>query len=190
MTTTTSSMANQIWASTETNKWLRVATLALCGSIFVALCARIQVPMWPVPMTMQTFAVLFIGLAFGGRIATATMLTYLAEGAAGLPVFANGGGIAYFSSPTAGYLFGFLLAATAVGYLADRGWDRSALRVSGALAIGTALIFVPGVAWLSGFIGLQDAIAGGLLPFLPGEVVKAALAAMCILGLWRMFPVR
>src|SRR3546814_6817923 len=107
--------------------------------------SRTQGPMWPVPMTMQTFAVLLIGLAYGSRLGTATVALYLFEGAIGLPVLATGAGLAYFAGPTAGYLFGFVAAAAFVGRLADRGWGRPAGRVFVAMLAGSAIIYLFGV---------------------------------------------
>jgi biotin transport system substrate-specific component len=137
--------------------------------------------MWPVPMTMQSFVVLVLGMAYGSRLAAATVGLYLLEGALGLPVFAGtperGIGIAYMMGPTGGFLFGFLLVATLMGWLAERGWDRTLVGTVAALAIGTVLLFVPGVAWLAALIGWSKAVAAGLTPFLAGSVVKLALAA-------------
>jgi biotin transport system substrate-specific component len=135
---------------------------------------------------MQTFVVLVLGMAYGWRLAGATVLLYLAQGAIGLPVFAAGGGIAYFAGPTAGYLVGFLLAAVAVGWLAEHGWDRSPLRTLAAMLIGTAIIFACGIAWLSTLIGLPQAIGAGLVPFLLGEAVKVALATAILPFAWRL----
>ena len=104
---------------------VRGIVLAVIGSILLTISAKIQVPFWPVPMTMQTFVVLVLGVAYGWRLAGATVLLYLAQGALSLPVFAAGGGLAYMSGPTGGYLVGFLLAAVAVGWLAERSWARS-----------------------------------------------------------------
>jgi len=179
-------LAEAVWPSERSNPWVRGVALAFAGSIFIAICARIQVPMVPVPMTMQTFAVLLIGLAFGWRLGAATVALYLAEGAVGLPVFAKGGGLAYFAGPTAGYLFGFLAAAFAVGWLAESGWGRPALRIFCAMLIGSALSYLFGAAWLSAFLGLEKAVAVGVMPFLIGDVVKACLAAACLPIAWHL----
>ena len=179
--------------ATPDSKWIppaaRAAMLAVAGSALIAICARIQVPMWPVPMTMQTFAVLLIGLAYGSRLGAATVALYLFEGAAGLPVFAIGAGLAYFAGPTAGYLFGFVAAAAFVGWLADRGWGRPAGRAFVAMLGGSAVIYLFGVGWLAAFVGTEKALALGAVPFLPGDVLKAALAAAA-LQIARRLPVR
>src|SRR3546814_2064493 len=142
----------------------RAVMLAIAGSALIAVCARIQVPMWPVPMTMQTFAVLLIGLAYGSRLGAATVALYLFEGAVGLPVLATGAGLAYFAGPTAGYLLGFVAAAAFVGWFADRGWGRPAGRVFVAMLAGSAVIYQFGVGWLATFVGMEKALALGALP--------------------------
>ena len=164
--------------------WL--ITLAVLGTIAITISAKINVPMWPVPMTMQTFVILVIGFAYGSRLGGATVMLYLAEGAAGLPVFAGGGGLAYMAGPTGGYLVGFVLAAIVVGALAERGWSRNWLMTIIAMTIGTAFIFVFGVAWLANLIGFEKAIAGGLTPFLVGAAVKIGLAAAVMPLAWTL----
>ena len=170
---------------------LRNIVLAVLGTVALWISARIQVPFYPVPMTMQTFVVLTIGAAFGWRLGGATLLLYLAEGAVGLPVFANtperGIGLAYMVGPTGGYLIGFFLGAVAVGWLAERGWDRRVLTTFAAMTIGTAIIFVPGVLWLGAVVGWdKPVLALGLTPFLPGALFKIALAAAILPLAWRL----
>src|SRR5699024_10252613 len=127
--------------------------LAVAGSVLLTLSAKTSVPFWPVPMTLQTLAVLMIGSAFGLRLGVATVLLYIAEGAFGLPVFQgapeSGIGLAYLLGPTGGYLAGFLVAAAIVGWAADRGWDRSVLRLAGVILVADALIMFSGFLWLS-----------------------------------------
>lgn len=168
--------ANGLTASTlPQSLWVR-AGIVLAGTALLALSARVQVPFWPVPMTMQTLAVLMIGATLGARMAGAVLLAYLAEGALGLPVFASGAGLAYMAGPTGGYLLGFLLAAVFVGWASDRGWLRGLVPTAAVMLAGVALIYVPGVAWLAALIGSGKAIAGGLVPFLPAEAFKLAIA--------------
>ncbi len=166
----------------------RNAVLVLAGTALIAIAAKTQVPMVPVPMTMQTFAVLVIGMAFGWRLGGATVLAYLAEGAMGLPVFAGpAAGPAYLLGPTAGYLVGFVGAAALVGWLAERGWDRTPVRTLAANAAGTAVIFAGGFLWLTPFLmNAKDlgigaaagaALASGVTPFLIGAAAKIGLAA-------------
>jgi len=154
------------------------AALALAGSALIALAARAQVPMWPVPMTLQTLAVLVLALGCGARIAGGSVALYMAEGAAGLPVFASGGGLAYFAGPTAGYLFGCLAAALAVGALADRGWAKHPAGGIAAALLGAAIVYLLGWAWLALHVGAAPALAGGVLPFLPGDAVKSVIAGL------------
>lgn len=151
--------------------------LVVAGTALLALSAHAQIPFWPVKLSMQTFVVLALALAYGGRLAAATVVAYLAEGALGLPVFQGGAGLAYMAGPTGGYLAGFVLAAFVVGTLADRGGLASLPRTLGLLALGVALIYVPGLLWLSVLFGTQKAIAFGLVPFLPAEALKIALLA-------------
>jgi len=146
--------------------------LALLGSALLAASAQISLPMWPVPATLQTLAVLLLGALGGPRLGAASVALYLAEGAAGLPVFAGGaGGLAVLAGPTAGYLLGFLPAAWLAG-LAGRGLARQVL----VLTAAHLLLFIPGIAWLAGFVGWERAVSAGFVVFLPGTVVKTALA--------------
>jgi len=172
-------------APTLPQSLLARAGIVLAGTALLALSAKVQVPFWPVPMTLQTLAVMTIGALFGARMAGATVLAYLVEGAAGLPVFATGGGLAYMAGPTGGYLFGFLLAATFAGWASDRGFTRGPVSALGVFLVAEVLIFGPGVLWLSGFTGADKALAAGLLPFLPGEALKLGLAALIVPALWR-----
>lgn len=167
-------------------RWPARLAVVLAGSLILALSARVQVPMWPVPVTMQTFAVLVIALAGGARFATAMVAAYLLEGAIGLPVFASGGGPAYLVGPTAGYLYGFFAAALAAGWLADRNWAQS---VPGAAAAGTlamGLIYLCGAGWLALFIGPEAAFASGVAPFLLADALKVGLAALVLPAFARM----
>ena len=172
------------------NSWPYKLFLALAGTALLTLSAKIQVPFYPVPMTMQTFAVLVIGMAFGWKLGGLTVLAYLLEGAVGLPVFAGtpvkGIGLAYIAGPTGGYLVGFLVSALTVGYLAEKGFDRSVVTTLIAMVIGTALIFLCGYVWLSGLIGLEKAFQFGVLPFVWGAVFKIALAAAILPLCWKL----
>ena len=181
----TKTLAATVWPAGAGFNAMRAGLLALVGSLLVAVSAQIQVPMYPVPMTMQPFAVIVIGAAYGARLGAATLLLYMAEGALGLPVFAGmKGGATVLAGPTAGYIFGFVLAAGAVGWLAERGWDRNVFATVAAMTIGMALIYIPGVAWLATLIGTEKAIAAGMLPFLVGDAVKIALGAVVLPGAW------
>jgi biotin transport system substrate-specific component len=179
-------LADALWSPAAGSNTVRGIVLAVIGSILLTISAKIQVPFWPVPMTMQIFVVLVLGVAYGWRLAGATVLLYLAQGALSLPVFAAGGGLAYMSGPTGGYLVGFLLAAVAVGWLAERGWARSVASTLAAMLIGTVIIFACGIAWLGSLIGLTQAINAGLMPFLLSEAVKIALATALVPFAWRL----
>jgi len=184
-------LAGALWPADTLSKPLRLAVLALAGTALLALSARVQVPFYPVPITMQTFAVLAIGMAYGWRLGGATLLLYLAEGAAGLPVFAKGGGIATFlldpaTGTTAGYLYGFVVAAALVGWLAERGWDRNVATTALAMLIGNVAIYLSGLLWLGALFGWDKPIlAWGLYPFLIGDAFKLALAAAAMPLAWR-----
>jgi biotin transport system substrate-specific component len=162
--------------------------LVLAGSAIIALAAqvRIALPFSPVPVTGQTFAVLLVAAALG-RLGLASVIAYLIEGAFGLPVFAGGGfGVATLVGPTGGYLIGFALAAAIVGSAAERGWDRHLATALVAMLLGEIAIYACGLAWLARFplpVSLLDA---GLIPFIPGDLVKMVLAALALPGAWRL----
>ncbi len=156
----------------------RLAKAVICagvGSLILAISAHVAVPFWPVPITLQTLAVLALGVALGPRLAAAAVLTYLVEGLAGLPVFAQGAGTAVLAGPTGGYIVGFLPAAVAAGWAARQGWLRQPISAFVAFLAADAIVFVCGVAWLATLVGGERAIAGGLVPFLLGEALKIAL---------------
>lgn len=164
----------------------RAAAAAFAGSLLLTLSAKAQVPFWPVPMTMQTMVVLALGAAFGARLAAATVALYLVEGLLGLPVFAGAGaGAAYMAGPTGGYLAGFLVAAAMVGAMAERGWDRSGLRLVAAMALGHAVIFAFGFGWMSVLFGAEKAFALGVAPFWLATILKTLLAAALVAASWK-----
>ncbi len=168
------------------NSLLRNVILAVGGTLVLALAAHIHVPMLPVPMTLQTMAVLAIGGAYGARLGAATLALYAAEGATGLPVFSpTADGYPGITGPTGGYILGFILAAALVGYLADRGWDKSLPKMLAATLLGAAVLYIPGLAWLSTFVGgLPKAIEFGLTPFILGDAIKAVVAALGFSAAW------
>lgn len=151
----------------------------LLGTLFLAASSYIEVPMVPVPINMQTFAVTLVGALFGWRLGALTIITWLAEGALGLPVLSGGAaGAHHFVGPTGGYLFAFPVAGAAVGWLAERGWNgKRVLLAFLALLIGNALCLVVGAAWLAVLIGFEQAIAAGVAPFVLGAVLKSVLGA-------------
>ena len=164
------------------------AVLVVGASLLTALAAQVTVPVpWsPVPITGQTFVVLLSGAVLGARRAFLAQALYLAEGALGLPVFAAGGaGAATFAGPTAGYLFAFPLAAALTGALAERGWDRHFGTMLVAMLVGSTVVFALGLAVLAGFVPSGRLLGAGLYPFLPGDIVKATLAALAFPAAWR-----
>jgi len=177
-------LAERLWSGVSTNR-TQQAALAIAGSLLLAVSAHVKVPFWPVPMTMQTFVVLMIGATYGRNLAVATVAAYLIEGAIGLPFFAASGGVAILVGPTAGYLFGFLVAAGLVGQLANRGMGRTVPTAVLIFIAGDAAIFLCGVGWLSTIIGIDKAVAGGLAPFMLAEAVKIALACALLPMAWK-----
>ncbi len=178
------------------------ALMVLGGSLFIALAAQVQVPMIPVPLTLQTLAVLIVGLTYGARLGAVTLVAYLAEGLMGMPVFAGGmNGIA-FAGPTAGFLVGFVGMAAIAGYAADRG-VKGLVPTALVSLLASALLYVPGVAWamsLAKVAGLDTAAWGAdnlgmvwqyyMAPFLMGDVVKAVVAALIVTGGWAVLKGR
>ncbi len=183
-------LAAVLWPESATRRALRWGILAFAGSLLMTISAKISIPFFPVPMTMQPLVALLIGAAFGWRLGFATILFYLAQGAAGLPVFAGtpekGIGLAYMAGPTGGYLVGFALAAALVGWLAERGWDRSVVTTFAAMVLGVVAIYVPGVLWLSGLIGVDKALTFGLYPFVYGDLLKIALGTAILPFAWKL----
>lgn len=167
---------------------LRNVFLVIAGAFLLTLSARLKVPFYPVPMTMQTFVVLVLGAVYGSRLGAASVAFYLAIGAAGVPVFADtperGIGLVYMMGPTGGFLVGFLASALVVGMLAERGWDRSVAWLLAAMAIGHVVIFAFGVAWLAGLLGWSKAWTLGVAPFFLATLLKTALGAAAVSGLW------
>ncbi|MBT8410430.1 MAG: biotin transporter BioY [Octadecabacter sp.] len=176
---------------------VKQAVLVVLGIAALTLAAKVRVPMWPVPVTMQTFAILTIGAGFGMRLGLATVLGYLALGfilalgGASFTVFTGETAtLAYFAGPTAGYLVGFAVAAGVMGWLAQRGWDRSVASMAGALLIGNGIIYAVGLPWMA-FLFLESHGAAwvfqwGMGNFLIGDVIKLALAALLLPAIWKM----
>lgn len=170
--------------------WVRGLALIIAFSLLTALSAQIAIPTpWSdVPITGQTFAVLLTGALLGSRLGALAMIAYLIEGASGLPFFAAGGsGLARLTvSPWAGYLWSYPLAAFLTGWLAERGWDRSYLKAAAAMALGSILILLGGMIWRFWFMSFDQAWLTGVVPFLPGDVIKIALAAAVLPSGWAL----
>ena len=190
-----SSLAELLWPRREDRAFraLRSAILMALGTALLTLSAKVNLPLPYVPMTLQTLVVLMIGAAYGWRLGSATVIAYLAEGAIGLPVFAGPvGGLTPLVGPTAGYLYGFVLAAFATGWLSQRGWDRSVVWLFVAMAIGHVLILGTGFAWLAfGMkLGVDKAWLVGIVPFIAASLVKNALGATLVPAILRLFAPR
>ena len=197
-------MAQAVWprpAESRVSAWGQDAFLVLAFSLLTALSAQIAIPLsfTPVPITGQTFGVLLTGALLGPRLGAAAMVLYLLEGGAGLPFFAGGaGGAARLAGPTGGYLLSYPFAAALVGWLAVRGWDRRPLPMLAAMLLGSLVVFALGASQLSFFspmrpgvplvphMGLPEAMIEGVYPYLPGDAVKALLAAGLLPAGWKM----
>jgi len=174
---------------------LKQAALVIAGVAFLALAAKTSVPMWPVPLTMGTFAVLTLGAAYGPGLGLVTILAYLGLGALGLDVFVGSSaelsGLTYMMGSTGGYLVGYVLAVLVLGTAARAGWDRSAGRMALAMLIGNVVLYIPGLLWLGQLYGWdQPILAWGLTPFLLGDALKLGLAALVVPGLWKLLARR
>lgn len=175
--------------SSRSLSMLKDVLLVVGFNVLLILSARLSIHLWftPIPITLQTFVVMLAGATLGSRRGALVMLLYLAEGASGLPVFAAGGGWAYLiTSPTAGYLWSYPVAAFVVGFLAERGLDRSFLTSVFAMLPGTVIIYAFGVSWLaiSFHIGLGKAFMLGMWPFIPGDLIKIVIAALLLPAAW------
>ncbi|MEP7172872.1 MAG: biotin transporter BioY [Aestuariivirga sp.] len=191
MGTSNLTLAGRLWPTSSLN-WTRIILLALLGSAIVAVSAQLSVPLYPVPMTLQTLAVLAVGAAYGARLGALTLALYAFEGAIGLPVFANfEGGLFLLTgeiTPRGGYIIGFILAAGLVGYLVEKGWGANVFKLCTAMLMGAAVVYVPGLIWLVGWLivmkgmvitsAITAAFSSGVLPFIVGDIIKAVLAAL------------
>jgi biotin transport system substrate-specific component len=182
-----STLVGLLWPSRDDARFsvLRAIVLMVAGTVLLTLSAKVQVPLPYVPMTLQTLVVLIIGASYGWRLGGATIGLYLMQGAMGMPVFAGPtAGVGYFMGPTGGFLFGFLAAAVAMGFMAERGWDRSLLRVIVMMSVGHALIFAVGLAQLSLVMPFAKAWTVGAAPFIAATLVKTALAVALMQAAW------
>ncbi|MEO0692020.1 MAG: biotin transporter BioY [Pseudomonadota bacterium] len=190
-TTTTDRVLTEAFGPTEgMGLWIKQVALVVAGIAALAIFAKIKVPMWPVPITMGTFAVLTIGATYGSRLGLATILGYMIIGAFGFDVFASSSadayGLTYMMGGTGGYLLGYVLATLALGCAARAGWDRSILGMAAAMLIGTVLIYIPGLLWLGQLYGWdQPILQWGLTPFLIGDALKLLLAALLVPTVWK-----
>ena len=180
-------LINNIYrTNTSTQHLVKVILMIVLGCILLTLSAKIQVPFWPVPMTMQTFVVFIIGMSYGFSFGASTLFSYLILGAIGLPVFAKGGGLMYLTGPTSGYLYGMAVAVAVIGFFADKGYAKSYVKSFLTILIGTIIIFVFGVGYLGLIIGYDKAFSAGLYPFILSETFKIALAVAIIPTIWKL----
>jgi len=175
-------------------RYVSLALLALAGTLILTLSAKTKVVFGPVDMSLQTLAVLAIAAAFGRRLAVATLVLYLAQGAIGFPVFQSspekGIGIAYMLGTTGGYLAGFVVMAAIVGWAADRGWDRNPVKLFAAMVLADFVMLAMGAAWLATFLGTAGAWQFGVAPFIVPDLIKAALAAAVVPAVWSLLARR
>ncbi len=169
--------------------------LVIAGSLLLTLSAKYQVPLAPVPMSLQTLVVIGLGFALGPVLAGATVLAYLAQGAAGLPVFAGtpqlGAGLPYMMGPTGGFLVGFLLAAVAAGAMVRAGWARGPLGATAVAFAATVVLYLPGLAWLGAYVGFDARLLQvGLYPFLLGDAIKVLVAGIAFSQVGRVLSRR
>jgi biotin transport system substrate-specific component len=180
--------ADAIWTNTKIHPMIKNIILVLTGSWLIALMAQLSVtlPWTPIPVTGQTFGVLLISCLLGARRGFRSVFAYLLQGGMGLPFFAGGAsGAAIFTKPSAGYLFGFLIASIIIGYFADKNKDRSFKSALPSFLIGYSLIYICGVTWLSYWVGLENAIYLGVVPFLPLTFLKLITLSWLFPTLWK-----
>ena len=173
---------DRVWSvRTEVERVTRFVVLAAVGTVLLWAAAKVQVPFFPVPATLTTLVVVLIGAFYGSRLGSVTILAYLTEGLAGLPVFAGtpekGIGLAYMVGPTGGYIIGYVAAAFLVGLLVERGGGRAIVAMGGAVLAANVVLYATGLAWLGHLIGIDKAVSFGLMPFLAADALKILIAA-------------
>lgn len=193
LTAAGNALIDRRFASSTAARTAWYALLVLLGVAAIAIAAKIKVPLWPnpTPVTLQTLAIFSISAAYGGRLAIATLVSYLAAGALGAPVFTGtpeqGIGIAYMAGPTGGYLAGFLVMAAITGWAADRGWHTNPFKIGGAMLVGETVMLVMGALWMGYLFGAEKIIAWGIGPFIVTDLIKIAIAAAIIPAIWGLF---
>lgn len=186
------SLVEEVFFKTDSFLMFRRLTLVVVGIFILALFSKIKIPIWPspVPINLATLSVLTIGLTYGPKLGLTTVFGYLIIGTLGFDIFANSSakvnGMEYMLGGTGGYLFGYLLATIALGFLARAGWDRNVFKIVLALIIGSVLIYIPGIFWLAKlYTWNKPILAWGLTPFLIGDALKILLATLVIPSLWK-----
>ena len=194
--TTPNTILGVLEPKTQTERVLSNVAMVLLGTLLLTASAKINVPTWPVPVTLQTFAVAALAGAYGWRLGVATIIAYLLEGALGIPVFATGGGVAYLIGPTGGFLIGFIPMAAIIGLAADRGVSRRIVALGLWMLIGDAVLFVFGFAWLVLVLAnlkgvspigvVPGAFDGAIKPFAIWDALKMVFAALTVSGVWSL----
>ena len=190
----TNAMNNETWLGnliSKNTKNINIKILfslitVILGSFLLIASAKIKVPLYPVPMTLQPMAVLMIAMLFGRKLASLTVGLYIFKGVIGLPVFAFGGGLMYLMGPTGGFILGFFVSAIIVGYLADRGWGKKVLLSIISMLIGMAVIYTLGIFQLALLKGFNYALLKGFYPFLLGDFYKLLLAGIITPYIWKL----
>ena len=186
------SLVEEVFFKTDSFLMFRRLTLVVVGIFILTLFSKIKIPIWPspVPINLATLSVLTIGLTYGPKLGLTTVFGYLIIGTLGFDIFANSSakvnGMEYMLGGTGGYLFGYLLATIALGFLARAGWDRNVFKIVLALIIGSVLIYIPGIFWLAKlYTWNKPILAWGLTPFLIGDALKILLATLVIPSMWK-----
>lgn len=173
-------MINTLTLKLPLHRILKNTFIILISSILIAIAAQIQIPLRPVPVTLQNFAVLFVAMTLGWRIGGLAVAMYLLEGTVGFPVFANHMSFMELISPAGGYLWAFLPAAIVTGYLVEKGWGKNIVRAGVVALFGFTIIYAGGLIVLSSFVGWQKSLSLGVIPFLFGDSLKLIALAITI----------
>jgi biotin transporter BioY len=168
---------------------IKDVTFVLCFALLTGILAKVKIEIGPVPITMQTLAVLLSGVFLGSKKGALSQITYLFIGLAGIPWFSRGGGMAYIFSPTFGYILGFVLAAFLVGWLFEKGWGENLKTSILAMIFGNLILYIPGLLWLAKFFGFNKVLAIGFYPFLIGDLLKIFLASLIFSVWWKIIKV-
>jgi len=164
--------------------------LVLSFTTLTGICAKLKIEIGPIPITMQTFAVLLSGAILGSIRGATSQFVYLIFGLAGIPWFSREDGLSYLFSPTFGYLLGFIFASFFVGFLCERGFDRKIEKSILAMVIGNIVLYLPGLVWLARFVSFERVLAVGFYPFILGDLLKIFLASSLLPFCWKVLKVK
>ncbi len=160
--------------------------LVLSFAVITALCSKLSLEIGPIPITMQTFAVVLAGVLLGSKRGALSQTVYLVGGLVGIPWFSRGGGLIYILSPTFGFIVGFIVAAYIIGRLAEKGWDRKIGTAMLAMLAGNVFLYFFGLLWLARFVGIEAVLVVGLYPFIVGDLLKILLAGLALPLGWKL----